>query len=485
MNVRLPARLTVVLAAAALLAACAHAPPRNPIAQWVSSPNFDARRPMLIVIHATEEPSAEHALNTLRTANSGGPVSAHYLVGRDGAIYQLVAERDRAWQAGAGRWGTITELNSASIGIELDNDGETPFAQAEIDALIRLLDDLCTRLDIPRDAIIAHADLAPARKRDPGFRFPWKQLADAGFGKWPQGPLVDPPAGFDPWMALRVLGYPLQIDKTPGYTDTVRAFHRHFRGDEYDVLDAEDARILYDLTRLPSPMPAAAPADAAPQAAAPRALEAAGFRYLVFETGAAAPDTTLPMIVGLHYSGATPAAMVDYFDRFDAPVRVVLPQGPQPRPAGFSWFAAGSGVTEQAMAALALADGLAAFVRDAEAAHPTRGKPLAMGVSYGGDLALLLALRHPSLVAAAFPVAARAFPQWLSAAVPCAPECPAVRALHGDADATVPPDAMEAAIPRLKAAGYDATIRTYPGVAHDFDAAMEADFAVEAGALLR
>src|SRR5690606_23532967 len=123
----------------------------------------------LIVVHATEEGSAEQALHTLRTANSGGPVSSHYLVGRDGAIYQLVDDGDRAWHAGAGHWGTVTDLNSASIGIELDNDGESPFAQAEIDALIRLLDDLCTRLGIPRDAIIAHADLAPDRKRDPGF----------------------------------------------------------------------------------------------------------------------------------------------------------------------------------------------------------------------------------------------------------------------------------------------------------------------------
>ena len=244
------AKPLIALAAAALLAACAHQPPRNPIAQWVPSPNYDARRPNLIVIHATEEGSAEQALNTLRTANSGGPVSAHYLIGDDGTIYQLVADANRAWQAGAGAWGTINELNSASIGIELDNDGETPFEPALIDSLVRLLDELCTRLNIPRHAIIAHADMAPARKRDPGFRFPWKQLADAGFGRWPQGELVDPPAGFDPWMALRVLGYPLQIDKSPGYTDTVRAFHRHYRGDENDVLDAEDARILYALTKL-------------------------------------------------------------------------------------------------------------------------------------------------------------------------------------------------------------------------------------------
>src|SRR3546814_9768844 len=115
-----------------------------------------------------------------------------------GDIYQLVADQNRAWHAGPGRWGTITDVNSASIGIELDNDGAEPFAPAQIDSLLRLLDDLCTRYNIPRTAIVAHADFAPTRKRDPGFRFPWKQLADAGFGLWPDEPLADPPPGFDP-----------------------------------------------------------------------------------------------------------------------------------------------------------------------------------------------------------------------------------------------------------------------------------------------
>ncbi|HET6435004.1 MAG TPA: N-acetylmuramoyl-L-alanine amidase [Xanthomonadaceae bacterium] len=240
-------RLALVLATV-LLAACAHAP-RNPMAQWVPSPNFEPRRPVLIVIHATEQDSVRESLDTLRTANSGGPVSAHYLVGRDGALYQLVSDTERAWHAGPGRWGTITDVNSASIGIELDNDGASPFAPAQIASLLRLLDDLCARLDIPRTQVVAHADFAPTRKRDPGFRFPWKQLADAGFGMWPRGELVDPPADFDPWNALRLLGYPLEQDDTPGRVATVRAFHRHFRGDEGEVLDAEDARILYALTR--------------------------------------------------------------------------------------------------------------------------------------------------------------------------------------------------------------------------------------------
>jgi N-acetyl-anhydromuramyl-L-alanine amidase AmpD len=242
---------TIALAATLLLAACAHAPSHNPMATWVPSPNFEPRRPVIIVLHATEQQSVAESLDTLRTRNSGGPVSAHYLVGDDGHVYQLVDDGDRAWHAGPGRWGTITDLNSASIGIEIDNDGEEPFTRAQVDAVIRLLDDLTTRLDIPRTQVIAHADLAPERKRDPGMRFPWRELAAAGFGMWPHGELVDPPAGFDPWTALRLVGYALDLDASPGKVATVRAFHRHFRGDEGEVLDAQDARILYALTRLP------------------------------------------------------------------------------------------------------------------------------------------------------------------------------------------------------------------------------------------
>ncbi|MHA6204163.1 N-acetylmuramoyl-L-alanine amidase [Dyella soli] len=228
----------------ALLSACVPAPVRNPLAQWVPSPNVDARRPVLIVLHFTNEHSAQQALDTLRTANRGGPVSAHYLIGDDGRIYQLVADEQRAWHAGAGRWGTITDVNSASIGIELDNDGDSPFAAAQIDSLLRLLGDLTTRLRIPRTQVIGHEDLAPGRKDDPGPRFPWQQLADAGFGLWPRGPLVDPPPEFDPWMALGLVGYPL--DNRPA---AVRSFHHHFRGMDSDTLDSQDLRVLYALSR--------------------------------------------------------------------------------------------------------------------------------------------------------------------------------------------------------------------------------------------
>ncbi len=151
-----------------LLAGCVSAPPRNPLAVWVPSKNYNARQPTLIVLHYTQEADVREALHTLRTHNAGGPVSAHYLIGKDGTIYQLVAERDRAWHAGPSFWDGEFDVNSRSIGIELDNDGNEPFAQPQIDALLRLLADITSRLGIPRTAIVGHADVAPSRKDDPG-----------------------------------------------------------------------------------------------------------------------------------------------------------------------------------------------------------------------------------------------------------------------------------------------------------------------------
>jgi N-acetyl-anhydromuramyl-L-alanine amidase AmpD len=242
-------RTLVLVALSTLLAACTLAPPRNPLAEWAPSPNHEPRRPVIIVLHATEQGSAEQSLRTLQTANRGGKVSAHYLVGDDGRIYQLVADGDRAWHAGGGSWGTITDLNSASIGIEIDNEVGEAYTEAQIAALLRLLEDLCARLDIPKTQVIGHADLAPTRKRDPGSLFPWQRLAEAGFGRWPQGELVDPPAGFDPWLAMAAIGYPLR-DRAAA----VRAFHRHYRGrddgeDPDAAFDAEDLRILHALSQ--------------------------------------------------------------------------------------------------------------------------------------------------------------------------------------------------------------------------------------------
>ncbi len=241
-----------------VLTACAAPPVRNPMAQWVASPNEEPRRPVLIVIHATEQNGVARSLHTLRTGNRGGPVSAHYLVGREGDLYQLVADERRAWHAGSGRWGTITDLNSGSIGIELDNDGSADFPQAQIDTLLRLLEDLCTRLNIPRRQIIAHSDLAPTRKRDPNARFPWHTLAQSGFGPWPAADSPPAPEGFDFWLAMAAFGYPLEEPEA-----ALRAFRRRFRAMEGNDAPpgAEDARILHSLVEPLRPPRAANPAD--------------------------------------------------------------------------------------------------------------------------------------------------------------------------------------------------------------------------------
>lgn len=252
---------------AMLLASCASAPARNPLAEWRASPNHDARRARVIVLHHTEMESAQAALHTLQTRNSGGPVSAHYLVGADGRLYQLVPESERAWHAGASRWNGIGDLNSDSIGIEIDNDGASPFPDAQVDSVIALLEDITTRLRIPRHQILAHADIAPTRKRDPSARFPWQRLAEAGFGLWPRAPLAPAPEGFDPWLALRLIGYDLSAPEAARC-----AFHRRYRGRECRVegnllVGAEadpgwlpgDLEILHDLQRQLLAMPQPAP----------------------------------------------------------------------------------------------------------------------------------------------------------------------------------------------------------------------------------
>lgn len=247
-------RPVVLLIAIAMLGACASAPQRNPIAEWEGSPNHSPRWARAIVLHHTAMGSAEGAIRTLQTANSGGPVSAHYLVAEDGRIHQLVEDGQAAWHAGNSRWAGVDELNAWSIGIEIDNDGREPFPPAQIDALLVLLEDLTTRLRIPPHMIVGHSDIAPTRKDDPGVQFPWQVLAEAGFGLWPREPLHPPLAGFDPWAALRLVGYDLSDPEA-----ALAAFHRRFRGNEARIWLPGDAEILFDLQRQLLALPAHAP----------------------------------------------------------------------------------------------------------------------------------------------------------------------------------------------------------------------------------
>jgi N-acetylmuramoyl-L-alanine amidase len=233
---------TFLLALFLTLAACAPAPQRAGIpTTWQGSPNFDERKPNFVVIHHTSNDTVGQALRTL--TDPARNVSAHYLIGREGTIIQLVDERARAWHAGASKWGADTDINSASLGIELDNNGREPFSDAQISALLRLLADFRERYHIPPANFLGHADVAPRRKIDPSRYFPWKTLADHGFGLWCDPPFLEPPLAFDATAALRALGY-----YTGDAAAAIRAFNLHFLPDDTSSeLTARSRAVLYCL----------------------------------------------------------------------------------------------------------------------------------------------------------------------------------------------------------------------------------------------
>ena len=126
----------------------------------------------------------EAALTRLCTPEA--EVSAHYLIAEDGRTWQLVDEQMRAWHAGAGQWGAITDMNSRSVGIELANDGASPFPEPQMAVLEALLPDIMQRWDIAPERVIGHSDMAVGRKIDPGPRFDWRRLALSGLAVWPE-----------------------------------------------------------------------------------------------------------------------------------------------------------------------------------------------------------------------------------------------------------------------------------------------------------
>ena len=212
-----------------MMAACAPLPRgQGDGAQWLPSPNFDQRRPNFVVLHQTSNDNAATALATLTDPRRR--VSAHYLIGRDGVVMQLVDESARAWHAGDSWWGGLSDLNSASIGIELDNTGDEPFAEPQVLALLALLEDLRTRHRIPAANVLGHGDVAPGRKVDPSRLFPWQRLAQRGFGLWCEAPATAPPAGFDALLGLQALGYDISAPAV-----TRQAFRRHFLASDADA----------------------------------------------------------------------------------------------------------------------------------------------------------------------------------------------------------------------------------------------------------
>lgn len=229
------------------------------------SANQDSRV-QFVVLHYTNA-SLERSLALL----THGEVSSHYLIGdKPATIYQLVDENRRAWHAGDSQWQGRTWLNSSSIGIEIVNPGFTdtpsgrvwhPYSEAQIQALILLLKDIVKRNNIDPRHIIGHSDIAPSRKLDPGPLFPWKRLADAGVGVWPDAAAVaQQRARFDvsppsiTWYQQQLARFGYAIEQT-GVNDVstqhvLAAFQMRFRPQRFDgVPDAQTAAILQVLNR--------------------------------------------------------------------------------------------------------------------------------------------------------------------------------------------------------------------------------------------
>lgn len=216
-------------------------------ANWRPSPNFgprrDALQPELVVLHYTAMPDAEAAIS--RLCDPLCEVSAHYLISAGGEVTQMVQEDMRAWHAGHGTWGGRDDVNSRSIGIELDNDGASPFAAAQMDALETLLRDIMHRWGIVPGGVIGHSDMAPGRKLDPGPRFDWPRLARQGLAAAAKPAMDAVPADEDRFRALAsAAGYPADID-----TQTLLCAVRHrFRPWAHGPLESADMSVFPELS---------------------------------------------------------------------------------------------------------------------------------------------------------------------------------------------------------------------------------------------
>jgi N-acetylmuramoyl-L-alanine amidase len=237
------------------------------VAEVRPSPNHGERkgyqRPDMIVLHYTGMQDAEAALQRLCSAAS--EVSAHYFVFEDGRILQLVPESRRAWHAGVASWAGETDINSCSIGIEIANPGHDygypDFPKRQMAAVTALCRGIQTRNPIPADRMLAHSDVAPTRKQDPGEKFPWRTLYDSGVGHW-----VKPARIVDGGLVLALgdrgeavsamqeslakYGYGISVSGSydSATHEVVKAFQRHFRPERIDGVTDESTRAtLLDL----------------------------------------------------------------------------------------------------------------------------------------------------------------------------------------------------------------------------------------------
>jgi N-acetylmuramoyl-L-alanine amidase len=231
----------------------AFAPDSSVVAEVVASPNHnerrDGQRPDMIILHYTGMQDAEAALELLRAR--GSEVSSHYFVFEDGRIIQMVPESRRAWHAGKSFWTGETDINSCSIGIEIANPGHDhgypDFPKRQVAAVTALCRGILTRNTITPARVLAHSDVAPSRKQDPGERFPWRTLYESGVGHWVKpapimsfGQSLSPGSRGDAVAALqKSLGeYGYGVEANGEYDSATRevvvAFQRHFRPERVD-----------------------------------------------------------------------------------------------------------------------------------------------------------------------------------------------------------------------------------------------------------
>lgn len=221
------------------------------------SPNFGPRPKTadinMLLLHYTGMQTGKEALE--RLCDSAAQVSAHYLIEEDGEIFQLVPEELRAWHAGVAYWGGETDINSCAIGIEIVNPGHEwgyrPFPTAQMKAVAVLSKEILERHSIPASRVLAHSDVAPERKEDPGELFDWAYLAKQGIGAFSDRTTQNTPIAEDDFL-LKLGEYGYQVDiKSPTGSVTkaaIIAFQRHFRPSKLNgKIDPECCQILADL----------------------------------------------------------------------------------------------------------------------------------------------------------------------------------------------------------------------------------------------
>lgn len=211
--------------------------------EFVGTTNLSMRRPNYVIIHHTAQNSCEQTLNTFTLPRT--QVSSHYVICEDGTVYHMLNDLLRAHHAGVSKWGNTTDLNSSSIGIELDNNGFEYFPEAQLNSLVTLLDRLKKAYSIPAANFIGHGDIAPTRKNDPNWRFPWKMLSEKGFGNWYRdtaGAVLPQP--FDHLSALRIVGFDIKDTNA-----AIVGFKRHWLQDTTKGLNPSQKLVLYQLSK--------------------------------------------------------------------------------------------------------------------------------------------------------------------------------------------------------------------------------------------